>query len=225
LLQLFLRFLREPAARAEALYILGDLFDAWLGDDDDDPAYARVKTALAEFSASGVPVYFMRGNRDFLIGENFSRETGCRLLPDPSVITLYGEPVLLMHGDTLCTRDLAYQQFRMHIRQPAWRQQFLAKRLSERRAIAASLRAQSQAYTQHQEESLMDVTPEAVNEAMRGHQARRLIHGHTHRPGSHHFDLDGQPASRVVLGDWHRQGSVLACTPAGCALREYPAPG
>ncbi len=220
---LFRRFLAGRAAKSAALYILGDLFEAWLGDDDDDPFHDQTRQALAELSAAGVALYFMPGNRDFLIGEAFAETTGCRLLPDPHLIRLHGEPTLLTHGDSLCTADLGYQAFRRQIREPSYVQAFLAKPLAERRAIAQAMRAQSREATGEKAEEIMDATPEAITTALRTHGARRLIHGHTHRPAIHRFELDGVPAVRLVLGDWYRQGSLLSCRAEGCELETLTA--
>ncbi|HKJ09627.1 MAG TPA: UDP-2,3-diacylglucosamine diphosphatase [Gammaproteobacteria bacterium] len=220
--ELFLDFLAGPARGCDALYILGDLFEAWVGDDDDSPTLQPVLEALADCTGTGLPVSVMTGNRDFLIGEGFTARTGCRLLPDPSVVDLYGEPTLLMHGDTLCTDDLEYQQFRRLVRDPAWQRQFLAKPLEERRHMAAGLRETSRQRTAHKTVDIMDVNHEAVLSALREHHVRRLIHGHTHRPATHELTVDGAPATRIVLGDWYEQGSVLWCDPTGCRLQSLP---
>lgn len=214
--ELFLQFLRGEARDAQALYILGDLFESWIGDDDDAPLAQRVQDALAQLSADGVALHFMAGNRDFLVGDAFAARSGVTLLADPTRIDLAGAPTLLMHGDTLCSDDLAYQQFRAQVRDPAWQQAFLAQPLAQRRAFAAQARAQSKLHTGAATAQIMDVTESAVHEALRCHGALRLIHGHTHRPARHRIDLDGQAAERIVLGDWYEQGSVLRV--AGAAL-------
>lgn len=224
---LFLSFLAASQPQAEALYILGDLFEAWVGDDDDEPAYTPVKEALRTFSAT-LPVFFLAGNRDFLIGERFAAETGCRLLPEAVVVDLHGTPALLMHGDTLCADDTAYQSMRAQFRNSLWQRQFLAKPLAERRAMARALREQSRAETRSKREEIMDVTPASVVQTMRQHDVKHLIHGHTHRPGRHDFTLDGDAAARVVLGDWYDQGSVLECSEEQWTLRKiiaHPPPG
>jgi UDP-2,3-diacylglucosamine hydrolase len=164
----------------------------------------------------------MHGNRDFLLGEGFARATGCTLLTDPTVIELGGEPTLLMHGDTLCTDDTEYQQFRALVRNPAWQQQFLARPITERRAIAANLRETSRQRTGDKAAYIMDVNSRAVDAALRAHGVQRLIHGHTHRPAVHALDIDGQPAQRIVLGDWYEQGSVLRCDADGLHLETLP---
>jgi len=158
---------------------------------------------------SGVPIYFMHGNRDFLLGAEYAKRAGMELLADPTIVELDGERTLLMHGDTLCTDDVEYQKFRGLVRNPAWQQQFLAKPLAERRAFAAQARGESRKQTAMKAAEIMDVNQGAVESAMRTHGVRRLIHGHTHRPATHRFDLDGQAAERIVLGDWYEQSSVL----------------
>jgi UDP-2,3-diacylglucosamine hydrolase len=220
---LFLRFLREEAMQAEALYILGDLFEAWVGDDVEGEPAGSVRTALRAVADAGVPVYFQRGNRDFLAGARFAADTGATLLPDPAVVMLYGEPTLLMHGDLLCTGDHAYQAFRAQVRAPAWQQQFLAQPLAAREAFAAKARAASQ---EHQKgvgsggamDAITDVDGDAVATTLVRYGVRRLIHGHTHRPAIHALDAGGRPARRIVLGDWYEQGSVLRVDPDGIEL-------
>ena len=212
--ELFVRFLRDEAARAEALYILGDLFEAWVGDDDPSPTGERVATELRSLRDTGVPVYFMRGNRDFLLGRDYARRAGMTILPDPAVILLHGETVLLMHGDLLCSDDVAYQAFRAQTRNPQWQAQFLSQPLAARLAFAQSARAASQAHQaglqqQGALESITDVSPQAVEATLRRFGIDTLIHGHTHRPGTHSLDIDGSACRRIVLGDWYEQGSVL----------------
>ncbi len=213
----FCRLLSGPARRAEALYILGDLFEAWIGDDDERSPHAEIVAALAEYSAAG-PLYVMHGNRDFLMGPRFAERTRCSLLPDPSLVDLYGTPTLLMHGDTLCTRDHDYQAFRKQVRNPLWMQGFLARPLAERAAIAQNLREGSRAAVQQKAAEIMDVDPEAVCAAMRAHGVLQLIHGHTHRPAIHELSLDGQAARRIVLGDWYQRDSVLVMDGQGPRL-------
>lgn len=207
--QLFLEFLGTQARRAQALYILGDFFEAWIGDDDPDPHHAEVIAAVHALTSAGVPVYFMHGNRDFLIGVGFMRKTGCTLLSEPARVELYGTPTLLMHGDTLCTGDLEYQKFRRQVRDPAWQKAFLAKPLAERLAFAKQARAQSQIQTAAKPDYLMDVNQQEVEKVMREHQVTRLIHGHTHRPAVHRFGAHARDLTRIVLGDWYEQSSVL----------------
>ncbi|HOV59255.1 MAG TPA: UDP-2,3-diacylglucosamine diphosphatase [Rhodanobacteraceae bacterium] len=207
---LFEAFLRGEARAAQALYILGDLFESWIGDDDDSEIAQRVQAALRDLVQAGVGVAFLHGNRDFLVGADFAARTGVRLLPDPAPITLAGEATLLMHGDTLCLGDTVYQQVRRQLRDPAWQAAFLAQPLAARRAFAARARAESQAHTAAAASDIMDVTPDEVQRVMAAHGATRLIHGHTHRPARHALTLpDGRPAERIVLGDWYEQGSVL----------------
>ena len=220
---LFLNFLASLDAFACAgLYILGDLFEAWIGDDNDDAHDQRVLAALRATTVRGIPVQLMHGNRDFLLGDAFAHATGCTLLADPTLIELNGEPTLLMHGDTLCTDDHEYQQFRTLVRNPAWQQQFLAKPLAERRAIAANLRETSRQRTGEKDAEIMDVNPQTVEASLRAHRVRRLIHGHTHRPAVHDLLIEGTPAQRIVLGDWYEQGSVLRCDTDGLHLETLP---
>lgn len=206
---LFLRFLRSEARAAAALYILGDLFESWIGDDDDAPLVRTVQEALAALTRSGVATHFMAGNRDFLVGDAFAERTGVALLKDPTLRAFGGVPTLLMHGDTLCTDDVAYQKFRQQVRDPGWQRAFLAQPLAQRRAFAAQAREQSRLHTGSAQAQIMDVTDAAVRDALQTHDATRLIHGHTHRPGRHAIVLGERSAERVVLGDWYEQGSVL----------------
>jgi UDP-2,3-diacylglucosamine hydrolase len=216
---LFLNFLKTRAGHAEALYILGDLFEYWIGDDAGRaPEVQPLTAALRALTHAGVPVYVMHGNRDFLLGQEFESVTGCRLLPDPSIIDLYGERVLLMHGDTLCTDDVDYLKFRAMVRNPQWIAGFLAKPIPERIAMVREVREVSKTAMAAKKPEIMDVNNEAVAEAFRAHSVRHLIHGHTHRPARHRFELDGQPVERTVLGDWYDQGSVLRCSAEGCEL-------
>ncbi|HET6632672.1 MAG TPA: UDP-2,3-diacylglucosamine diphosphatase [Rhodanobacteraceae bacterium] len=209
IVELFERFLAGEAQEAEALYILGDLFESWIGDDDDSELATRAARALRGLADHGVPVHFMAGNRDFLLGADYAARCGMTLLEDGTVVDLHGTPTLLMHGDTLCTDDAAYQRFRTQVRDPAWQRDFLARPLAERRAFAAQARAASQAHTGGASEAIMDVNATAVAAALRQAGVHHLVHGHTHRPAVHALDLDGQPAERIVLGDWYDQGSVL----------------
>ena len=199
----------DEVRRADALYILGDLVEAWIGDDDDAELPRRIADATRGVRDAGVPVYFMVGNRDFLLGQTFARRAGMTLLDDGIVHDVQGRPTLLMHGDTLCTDDIAYQAVRRQVRTPEWQAQILSMPLEARRAFAAKARADSKAHTGSSAESIMDVNGDAVAEAMRGAGVTRLIHGHTHRPAVHEFELDGKAAQRIVLGDWYEHGSVL----------------
>jgi UDP-2,3-diacylglucosamine hydrolase len=218
----FLAFLAGEARRADALYILGDLFEAWLGDDDPDPAAREVVAALRALTDSGVPCYVMHGNRDFLIGPRFCRETGAVLLEDRTVVDLYGQRVLLMHGDALCTDDTDYQRLRRILRNRGvlWTLRHLS--LAMRRKLAHRLRAGSRAHIGATAPEIMDVNADAVASAFRNAGVRSLIHGHTHRPAVHSLEVDRHPAKRIVLGDWYAQGSVLAWSPEGFALKSMP---
>jgi UDP-2,3-diacylglucosamine hydrolase len=219
---LFSLFLQNDAARARALYILGDLFEVWLGDDAVLPAYQPVMDGLRALTARGVPVYLMHGNRDFLIGERFVQLSGCRLLEDPTVIELDGKRTLLMHGDTLCTDDVEYQRFRTQVRNPDTQRQFLALPINERIAVAKHYRQESRERSRSKTEENMDVNQGAVMDIMRQHEVHQLIHGHTHRPAVHGFTLDNHSAQRIVLGDWYEQASILRCSLGKCRLETYP---
>lgn len=223
ILAIFRRFLTEEAPGADALYILGDLFEYWIGDDMlrhpvTSSALAPVAEALRAVSAAGVPIYFIHGNRDFLVGNEFAERCGMELLPESAVIDLYGTPTLIMHGDTLCTDDTEYQRLRTMLRDPQWQQNFLALPIDERINQARKLREQSMEATRDKVEEIMDVNPDAVETAFREHGVYQLIHGHTHRPAVHDLTMGGEPAQRIVLGDWYEQGSVLRCDAGGCRL-------
>jgi UDP-2,3-diacylglucosamine hydrolase len=204
----FHALLRRESATAEALYVLGDLFEAWIGDDDDDPFNEATATALAQ-ATRRTTVHLLHGNRDFLLGQRFAERTGCVLGIDCLLVDHRGTRLLLCHGDALCTDDTAYQALRATFRSPAWQAGMLARPLAERRAVASALRAQSREASANKPERIMDVAPAAVEALMRGHDVRTLVHGHTHRPGIHAFRLDGAPARRIVLGDWGRCGWLL----------------
>ncbi len=218
---LFLDFLQGQARTAETLYVLGDLFEVWLGDDAVHPAYQPVMAGLRSLAQHGTPVFVMHGNRDFLMGPGFEQMSACKLIDDPILIDLLGEPTLLMHGDTLCTDDVEYQQFRAQVRDPRMQQQFLALPIDQRIAVARQYRDASQERMQLKSEDIMDVNQNAVSAAMREHRVHRLIHGHTHRPAVHDFILDDAPARRTVLGDWYEQGSALVCNSSGCRLQSF----
>ncbi|HKE43781.1 MAG TPA: UDP-2,3-diacylglucosamine diphosphatase [Steroidobacteraceae bacterium] len=215
----FLEFLSGEARQAQALYILGDLFEVWIGDDDPEPEKRRVIAALRALTASGVPCYVMHGNRDFLLGERFCADSGCQLLEDPTIIHLHGQRVLTMHGDALCTDDHAYQKLRAMVRDPGWQRMFLALSHEQRRMLAEQARAGSKAHIAQAMSTIMDVNQQAVATAMRATGVQLLLHGHTHRPNVHRFDLDGTPAARIVLGDWYDQGSVLRWDEGGFDLQ------
>lgn len=215
---LFKRFLGEIAVQAEALYILGDLFEAWVGDDDLDlPFHQDIAQALAELSRQGVRLYLMHGNRDFLLGQRFLQAIGATLLDDPSLIELHGTATLLSHGDAFCTDDVAYQVFRRQVRASAWQAAFLSKPLAERRQVAQTLREQSEREKSAKEMAIMDVNAVAVAAALREHGYPRLIHGHTHRPARHLHELDDHACERWVLPDWYEAGGYLRCDANGCA--------
>ncbi len=220
---LFLDFLRRRARTADALYILGDLFEYWIGDEAvEREEFRAIVHGLRELTTSGTPVFIMHGNRDFLMADGFEKATGCRLLPDPSRVDLHGTPTLLMHGDSLCTDDLEYMAFRTQVRNPAWQREFLAKSVAERDQIVRDFREISKNSTASKKPEIMDVNQNAVEAVMREHGVRRLIHGHTHRPKEHVFTLNGQPARRMVLGDWYEQGSVLSVDARGWVLENLP---
>ena len=208
LLDACLRFLTEQARAIDALYILGDLFEAWIGDDDDAPWLHDFAAALQRVNESGTKLFFMHGNRDFLLGEHFAMRCGMQLLPEATVIDLYGRPTLLMHGDTLCTEDVGYMKFRAQVRNPQWQQMILAMDLAQRRVLAANLRQQSQMAGSNKAEDIMDVTPAEVVNVMQAHGVDLLIHGHTHRPARHELIVSGKPTQRIVLGDW-REGESM----------------
>jgi UDP-2,3-diacylglucosamine hydrolase len=218
----FLGFLAAEAVRADALYILGDLFESWVGDDAADPSQAAAIQGIHALTSRGVPCFVMHGNRDFLLAEQFCRSSGARLLPDPLIVTLYGEPVLVMHGDALCTDDRAYQRLRATVREPAWQRQFLALSIASRRALAGAARVGSRAHTAAVEYAITDVNADSVAAALRGAGTATLLHGHTHRPAIHALRVDGRPCTRIVLGDWYDQGSLLRWDPNGPELVSLP---
>lgn len=218
----FLEFLQHEAHTAEALYILGDLFEAWLGDDDPSPYYATMKLALRALTDAGVPCYFMHGNRDFMIGAAFSEQTGVQLLADPLLIDMYGTKLLLSHGDAFCTDDVEYQQVRAMTRNPDWQAMMLSKSIEERIAFALEARKQSLARGQHVSDEITDVNYDAVDASMLEHDVTMLLHGHTHRPDVHTFGLDGKQATRIVLGDWYDQGSIVRWDETGPRLEVMP---
>lgn len=205
----FIDFLDSAPRCADVLYILGDCFDRWLGDDDDTPPNPAIVEALSSATRAGLPVHVLRGNHDFLLGAGFESASGCRLLGDPSVIEVHGTRVLIMHGDTLCTDDVDYQHYRAYTRDAGNQRAFLSLPLGERAARAEQISAQSRTQTALKPDEVMDVNHDAVVEAMRHHGVSYLIHGHTHRPAIHHVCVDGAPATRIVLGDWYEHGHVL----------------
>ncbi|MGH8127098.1 MAG: UDP-2,3-diacylglucosamine diphosphatase [Gammaproteobacteria bacterium] len=220
--ELFIDFLSGEAREAEALYILGDLFEVWLGDDDPDPHHARVAEALAAVADSGTPVYFMVGNRDFLLGEDYAQRAGMDILTEPLCFDLHGTPTVILHGDVLCTDDTAYQAFRAMVRNPAWQQDFLSRPLEIRRALAGQVREESQNRGKTMAPNIMDVNAEAVAAAFRDNGVPHMIHGHTHRPNIHKLTVDAVERKRIVLGDWYTQGSVLRVDKDGVELTTLP---
>ena len=219
IIQCFLTFLKQQRTRAEALYILGDLFESWIGDDHPEPVYHSVKSALRVFSDAGTPVYLMHGNRDFLLGTQFATESGCRLLPDPARLELYGTTTVLMHGDSLCSDDKDYQHFRRTVRDPAWQREILGLPVKQRLQMARQALDFSAQSKQGKDETIMDANQDAIRRAVEENQADLLIHGHTHRPGIHRFTQNGREITRIVLGDWYETGSVLAMNHQGWQLK------
>jgi len=214
----FLALLQTHARAAEALYILGDLFDQWLGDDDETPPHPHIVEGLARVSTSGTDVCVLHGNHDFLLGGKFAARTGCRILPDPTTIDLYGTPTLLMHGDSLCTDDVEYQTFRTYSRNLDNQRAFLHQPFAERIATANALRLRSQRSVPLKPDQILDVNGDAVEAIMREYEVFDLIHGHTHRPAVHRFTLDGRAARRIVLGDWYEGDNMLVCDSGGPRL-------
>ena len=217
-IQRFMGFMQQEARGATELYILGDLFEAWIGDDDDDPRLTPILSALREATRNGVSCAVMHGNRDFLMGEQFCAATGCRLLGDYERIEINGEPVLLTHGDLLCTDDARYQALRGQLRSANWQREFLTKTVAERRKIATDLRQMSAAEIAAKTDDIMDVNQATVERTMREFDVRVLLHGHTHRPAIHRFTLDGRPAQRIVLGAWYEQNSFVRWDEGGVKL-------
>ncbi len=219
IIQLFIQFLEQIDRDTEALYILGDLFEAWIGDDDDAPCWVPVIDAIAAVSQRGIPVYLMHGNRDFLMGDTLASRCKATLLPEGHTLELYGKKTVLLHGDSLCTDDHAYQAFRQEVRDPVWQKAFLGKSLDERKTIARQLRETSQQANQEKADDIMDVNQAAVENCLREHGTLQMIHGHTHRPAIHRINLGGKSALRMVVGDWYEQGSCLVVDEQGGKLR------
>lgn len=218
----FFAFLREVAPQADALYILGDLFEYWAGDDDlADPFNARVAGGLHALSKA-VPVRIIHGNRDFLLLRAFAEASGAQLIEDPARIDLYGVPTLLMHGDLLCTQDRRYQVFRRVVRNPLVRALFMRLPLARRKRVIGGARRLSEGEKQAKQMAIMDVAPDAVERAFAASECVRLIHGHTHRPARHEHTVDGRVRERWVLSDWYRRGEYLRCTPSGCEAVPVP---
>ncbi|HXY76935.1 MAG TPA: UDP-2,3-diacylglucosamine diphosphatase [Steroidobacteraceae bacterium] len=218
----FLDFLGGEARKAETLYILGDLFEAWIGDDDEDPEKERVCAALRALGGQGVACFALHGNRDFLLGPGFMARSGCRLMNDPVVAEFDGERVLLTHGDALCTDDHSYQELRSVARDAAWQRRFLALPRANRELLADEARAGSRRHIARTVPYIMDVNAQAVTRAFRATGVRRMIHGHTHRPGVHDIEIDGAPAQRIVLGAWYEAGSYVSYEGGKYALHGLP---
>ena len=218
----FLAFLEGEARDADTLYILGDLFEFWVGDDDPNEHYAAMKSAMRALVDSGVPVFFMHGNRDFMIGVDFAHETGVQILPDPHPVKIHGTSVLLSHGDAMCTDDVEYQQIRAMTRNPEWQAMMLTKSLAERLAFAAHARTESQSKNESSNGEIVDVNQDEVVKMIAEHGVEVLLHGHTHRPAVHDVDLGDRRAKRIVLGDWYEQGSVLRWDENGYSLDVMP---
>ncbi len=222
----FFRFLRDEGARAQALYVLGDLFEYWAGDDEltdrgGDPLASEVAISLKSLAQCGVQIWLMHGNRDFLVAEKFCAASGAKLLADPSVLAINGSRLVAMHGDTLCTDDHDYQAWRRTARSEAWQRDFLAQSLAERHDAIMGLRAKSKEVIAAKPADIMDVNPEAVREAFRRHGVQRMIHGHTHRPARHELEVDGARCERWVLPDWYGRGGYLALDDVGPRLVSF----
>ncbi|WP_286233079.1 UDP-2,3-diacylglucosamine diphosphatase [Thalassotalea sediminis] len=218
----FLSFLKKDAPNAETLYILGDLFEYWIGDDDNAPLVTQIAQSLKALSETGTTIYFIQGNRDFLLGKRYAKRCGMTLLPDITTIDLYGEKAVIMHGDTLCTRDVEYQAFRKKSRSWWWQAIIKSLPLFVRRNIAQNYRKKSALSTSMKSQDIMDVTPIEVINCLKRYQSQLLIHGHTHRPATHEITVNGKPAKRIVLGDWYEQGSILYVSPDNITLENLP---
>lgn len=216
--QCLFEFLKNQATKADALYVLGDLFEVWIGDDEQNSFTLSIAAAFKALSVKGIPVYFIHGNRDFLLRQKFAKQAGFTILPEQKVINLYGQPTLIMHGDELCTQDVEYQKFRKTARSWWWPKIMLSLPLSIRRKLAKKARATSKNKQAKLTMEIMDVTQAAVIATMQSHNVQRLIHGHTHRPAIHHFDLNNQAAERIVLGDWYEQASILKVSSTSITL-------
>lgn len=222
--QAFFNFLEKHAANAQALYILGDFFNVWLGDDYSSELSLKVAEKLKTLSQSGVTIKLMHGNRDFLIGENFAQSCGAELIKEPCSLEAFNQKILLMHGDVLCTQDHDYMAFRQLVRDPEWQQNFLSRPIAERIAFAAEARKQSQSMNSNKAADIMDVTPEAVADIMQKHDVLTLIHGHTHRPAVHDTNQTPEPGRRLVLGDWDDGAWYISWTPEQLSLHKIETP-
>lgn len=214
----FLLFLKNDAIKAQTLYILGDLFEAWIGDDDDSAYLTTIAKALTTLSGFGTKIYYIHGNRDFLLGQRFAKKSAMILLAEIDLINLYGQNIVIMHGDTLCTRDIAYQKFRKKSRSWWWQTLIKSLPLFVRKKVAANYRKKSAAATATKTQEIMDVTPQEVVNCLENYHSQLLIHGHTHRPAIHELIANGEKAKRIVLGDWYEQGAWLKVTPKSIEL-------
>ncbi|PCS22214.1 UDP-2,3-diacylglucosamine diphosphatase [Candidatus Enterovibrio escicola] len=214
----FYHFLRKEATKSTALYVLGDLFEVWIGDDDDEPLHNEVAAAFNTLKDEGVPVYFIHGNRDLMLGKRFAKASGMTLLPEVKIIDLFGQPTLIMHGDTLCVQDVGYQRYRKKVHNRFLQYIFLSLPLFLRKKIGRKIRRESMQVNTHKSGNIMDVDLKEVVRMMKANKVTQLIHGHTHRPNIHTFTVGTKVAQRIVLGDWYTQGSILSCTKDGCSL-------
>ncbi|MEI7844083.1 MAG: UDP-2,3-diacylglucosamine diphosphatase [Gallionellaceae bacterium] len=221
---LFHHFVQYSAPHAESLYILGDLFEYWAGDDDlNSPFHLEMTSALRALTAQGVKLFIMHGNRDFLMAEKLATACNANLLADPTRLNLYGKETLLTHGDVLCTDDIDYQNFRQQVRNSSWQQQFLSQPLAQRKAQIAQIRQKSTEGKKIKAESIMDVNQNAVHELLREHDYPQVIHGHTHRPAHHLHHVDNHTCDRWVLGDWDTHANALRCDITGISWEKIPA--
>ena len=211
-------FLLDNSLNTDTIYILGDLFEYWLGDDDPNPVFIEIKKLLKDLNNKNISIFFVHGNRDFLIGKSFAEETGCKILHDPSVIDLFGEKVLISHGDIFCIDDKEYQSFRSLTRDPKWKKLILSKPLSFRKEFAKKARLQSSEYTSSKKDEIMDVNNDEILKMYKQYNVNIIIHGHTHKPAIHDVFLNGKNCKRIVLGDWYEQGSILRCDKSGLNL-------
>ncbi|GAB2664862.1 UDP-2,3-diacylglucosamine diphosphatase [Vibrio panuliri] len=218
----FERFMREEAIHADALYVLGDLFDFWIGDDDNSEFAKRVRAEFKRLTDSGVPCFFTKGNRDFLVGKRFAKQTGMVLLGDETVIDLYGRKAVILHGDTLCTDDHQYLAFRAKVNQPWLQWLFNRLPMAAKRPIVRKVQSDARDTKKDKSFDIMDVTQSEVEKVLLQHHADLMIHGHTHRPNVHTFAVDGQEMTRIVLGDWYEQGSILCCNANNFSLETRP---
>ncbi len=218
----FIRFIHQQAIHAKQLYILGDFFNYWIGDDDPNPLHQQVAEALNLLKQRGIPCYFIHGNRDFLLGQRYAKRCGMQLLPQETLIESHGHQVLILHGDTLCTDDVAYQSYRKKVYTPWIQRLFLLLPLFIRRRIAQKMRQNSQSCSNRKPESIMDVNQQAVINELQKYKTNWMIHGHTHRPAIHQINIDDKPHYRGVLGAWHHEGSAFVINEQGIELIFFP---